>query len=345
MDNITIIFCNFNHIGDTHFAQPFVKNIINNNPNNQYYIFNNYNTYCYLDQINNLKDIESHSNLKVIVFRMLNLDIHNNSRDKYNFSEKTNICTPPEFKSNFLTKYDNEFKILLINTWIGPLIGLYPIIECNLISYHKCYNMLINDINNLYDLNIKYNNNFEIINLLPFINKMYIEHFSNIKNSTNKKIVFYYNYLAKSGQSLPINTENEHNLVIKHLSLKYIVIIPYKSIELQDYIKENNVSSIIFGDDLININEFYSCKNLYSYAQMAYDSDISIYFDNGRSFLYINSNFIIEKNNNLRLHFANDRRYYDLLNDEKLVEKDFVKYVEVNNYSDIINYFSENFLV
>ena len=72
---------------------------------------------------------------------------------------------------------------------------------------------------------------------------------------------------------------------------------------------------------------------------MAYDSDISIYFDSGRSFLYLNSNFILEKNNNLRFYFAIDNNYYNKLNDGNIIKKDYMKFLEVSNYNDIIKYF------
>ena len=340
MENLTIVFYNFYHIGDTHLAQPFVKNIITNNLNNQFYIFNNYNTFCYLEQFNNIKDIESNLILKNIIIKMLNLDINNNyNKEGYNSSGDYNINESEHKSADILSSYDNNLKILLINTWIGSFLKYsYPLIDCNLINYNENYNILINNINNTFKLNIKYDNSVNI-NLYPSIKKIYIESFLNIKNNTNKKIVFYYNYLAKSEQPFPIYNNNEHNIVINYLSLKYIVIIPHKNIELENYIIENNINSIIFAENLLNFNEYYSCKNLYYYAQMAYDSDISIYFDSGRSFLYLNSNFILEKNNNLRFYFAIDNNYYNKLNDGNIIKKDYMKFLEVSNYNDIIKYF------
>lgn len=339
MENINIIFCNFYHIGDTHFAQPFVKNIIKNNPNNEYYIFHNYNTYSFLNEINELKDINSNLNLKDSILNNI-FNTNYISDNEYNFSEKENIHEVPKFSPDFLTIYNSELKILLINTWIGPLFHQYPIIECNLISYSKSYDILINNINNMYNLNIIYDNSINL-DILPNINKIYIETFLNIKNTINKKIIFYYNYLGKSGQTFIINNEYEHNLVIKYLSLKYMVIIPYKNKELENYIIENNVISIIFAEDLFDKFEDYSCKNLYYYAQMAYDSDISVYFDTGRNFLYINKNFISDNNNNLRLHFSHDTKYYNAINDENIIKKNYVRYINAYNYNDIINYFEK----
>ena len=199
MENLTIVFYNFYHIGDTHLAQPFVKNIITNNLNNQFYIFNNYNTFCYLEQFNNIKDIESNLILKNIIIKMLNLDINNNyNKEGYNSSGDYNINESEHKSADILSSYDNNLKILLINTWIGSFLKYsYPLIDCNLINYNENYNILINNINNTFKLNIKYDNSVNI-NLYPSIKKIYIESFLNIKNNTNKKIVFYYNYLEKS---------------------------------------------------------------------------------------------------------------------------------------------------
>lgn len=338
MENITIIFYNFLHIGDTHIAQPFVRNIIKNNPNNEYYICHNYNTFSYLNEIDNLKDINLYQEIKNKMMNILSLD--NIKNDEFNQCEKSSIQEYPT-GSNISKIYDYNSKILIINTWVGTLCKMEEIIECHLISYNNYYVNLINDINNLYNLNIIYDNTVNI-DLLPNINNLIIESFNNIKNSNNKKILFYYNYLARSGQNFPINNEDEHNSIIKYLALKYIIIIPYKSSSLHTYVKENNIFSIIFAEDLININEYYSCKNLYYYAQMAYESDISIYFDNGRSFLYLNKNFIINNNNNLRLHFSNTRKFYENINDEILVPKNYINYIGVYNYNDIINYFENN---
>lgn len=346
MDNITIIFCNFFHIGDTYFAQPFVKNIIINNPNNDYYIFNNYNTYCYLNEISNIKDINSNIDLKKKIYRILNIYIKDSTIDESNLSinEKINICDFLSVYPMFHILYDNKLKMLLINTWIGSIREVYPLIECNLVSYNESNNLIINEVNNLYDLNIKYDNSINL-NLLPDFKKIHIISFLILKNNAfnmNKKIIFYYNYIGKSSQEFPIKNEDEHNFIIKELSKKYIIIVPFKNINLENYILDNNNESIIFAEKLFDFNECYSCKNLYYYAQMANDSDISVYFDNGRSFLYINKTYIINNNNNLRLHFTNNIYYYKNINDERLVPKNFVTCVKIDHFNEIIDYFNNN---
>lgn len=341
MESIDIIFCNFYHIGDTHFAQPFVKNIVKNNPNHKYYIFNHYNTFCYLNQINNIKDINDYIDLKNKVSNILGIHNYNNIDHQYNNSEIINKCEIPKLTPYFTTIYNSDLKILLINTWIGCLLETYPILETNFISYSKSYHILTNNINITYNLNLIHDIS-DNSDILPSIDKIYIESFINIKNDAynkNKKVIFYYNYVAKSGQQFPINNEDEHNTIIKYLSLKYIVIIPHKNLYLDNYIKENNIDSIIFAEDLIFIDEYYSCRNLYYFSQMAYDSDISIYFDSGRNFLYANKNFINNPNDNIRIYFSNNIKYYQNINDPAIIPKEYMQYIQVYNYNDILNYF------
>jgi hypothetical protein len=338
MENIIIIFYNLLHVGDTHFAQPFVKNIIKNNPNNEFYIFHDYNTFSYLNEISSIKDINLYENIKSKIINILNINL------------KRTIFNPLEIKSihEFLPEgcyytkiYDPFSKILIINTWVGTFAKMEEIVECNLITYNNYYTNTINEINNIYNLNIVYDNSINL-DLFPCISNLEIDSFNNIKNNTNKKIVFYYNYLARSGQSFPIKNEDEHNYIIKYLSTLYIIVVPYKSSTLYEYINQTNCTSILFAEDLINIDEFYTCKNLYYYAQMANDSDIAIYFDNGRSFLYANKNFILN-NNNLKIHFSNTEKFYKNINDERLVPKNYINYFHINIFTDIINYF-ENYI-
>lgn len=59
-NQIKIVFYNFFNIGDTYFAQPFVKNIIDNNGNNfEYYILSKFNFFIYTSIFPDIKIIQN----------------------------------------------------------------------------------------------------------------------------------------------------------------------------------------------------------------------------------------------------------------------------------------------
>ena len=58
---IKVVFFNSFMIGDTFFAQPFVKNIIDNNGDNfEYYIMSRFNYFIYQSILPNINIIENH---------------------------------------------------------------------------------------------------------------------------------------------------------------------------------------------------------------------------------------------------------------------------------------------
>ena len=76
--------------------------------------------------------------------------------------------------------------------------------------------------------------------------------------------------------------------------------------------------------------------------------DISIHFDSGRSFLYLNDEFIndykLGLKRSLKVHFSHSDYYYKALNQNKLVPPNYVMFCFANNYNDIINCLSLNYL-
>jgi hypothetical protein len=90
----------------------------------------------------------------------------------------------------------------------------------------------------------------------------------------------------------------------------------------------------------IHISEYYDAKNFYYHAQMAYESDYSIYYDLGRGFMSMNKTFIEENNNNIRLHISNNELFYNALNNNNLVPKNYMQLIKVNN---LLKKFLKNF--
>ena len=70
---------------------------------------------------------------------------------------------------------------------------------------------------------------------------------------------------------------------------------------------------------------------------MAYESDYSIYFDLGRGFMSMNKTFIEDNNSNIRIHITNNEYYYNSLNNNLLVPKNYMNIIKANNYIDIID--------
>ena len=317
-----IIFLNTCNIGDTYFSQPFVKNIITNNSNNEYYIYNRFNTFNFTEYFN-IKDVNKIPEFKEEINKIFNFVVNYDEVINYN-----NI-------NHHKYLYNKENNILIINTWLGIIRESYPTkFDCNLLSYHETYKKFINDINTSINSNIFYENNISL-DVYPIIPTLYTNKFEKFKSiNKNKKIIFYYNYLASSCQPFPIKNLEEHNYIIESLAKDNIVIVTNNSC--------NNINNVYFADDFLEIDEnnkneiYYNCKNLYYYAQMANDSNISIYYDNGRSFMYANKTFIEENNKNIKLHLSLNNYYYNNLNNNILVPCDYMKLIIVTDYKDII---------
>jgi hypothetical protein len=113
------------------------------------------------------------------------------------------------------------------------------------------------------------------------------------------------------------------------------VVIPHK----QSY--KGNTDNVYFADDFLENVEYYDAKNFYYHAQMAYESDYSIYYDLGRGFMSMNKKFIEENNCNIRLHITNNEYFYHSLNTNILIPNDYMKLVNVVDYIDIINKLNE----
>ena len=94
--------------------------------------------------------------------------------------------------------------------------------------------------------------------------------------------------------------------------------------------------NIYFADNFLENVEYYDAKNFYFHAQMAYESDYSIYFDLGRGFMSMNKTFIEDNNNNIRIHITNNEYFYNSLNNNYLIPKNYMKLIKVNNYNYII---------
>ena len=318
-----VIFSNNCSVGDIYFSQPFIKNIVTNNPEHDYYIYHQTCSYYFTDVLK-IKDVNKIPELKELLYQVFNF--------KINLHELVNI----DNMSSYIYRYDKTNNILLICTWLGCIRKKYPdMLECNMIKYNDTYKFLVYDLNKELDINLKFDHKLSL-DIYPEVPTLNINKFREFKNKNfNKNIIFYYNFLPSSGQSYPVKNYNEHNEIIKNLSENNIVVIPHK----QSY--KGNTDNVYFADDFLENVEYYDAKNFYYHAQMAYESDYSIYYDLGRGFMSMNKKFIEENNCNIRLHITNNEYFYHSLNTNILIPNDYMKLVNVVDYIDIINKLNE----
>jgi len=318
---LKVIFFNNAHIGDTFLAQPFVKNIVDYNPGLDYYIYVECNDFIYTSIIKDIKNI-------------MNFDFFDSKSISDVTSKKEHIKHHIVEKLNNICYYYNETEnLLIINTWQGlfNLPGIYKPNSCDLPGYIGFYNSLINEINRVSHLNLVFNNSHDLI--LPTFPILNIDKFFKFRDDhVGKKLIFYYNIKACSGQSFPIKSDIEHNEIISKLAddPNSIIFIPYKNNDIAD--REN----IIFVNDMFNLTLDDTCENVYYYILIASHCDISYYFDTGRCFLYLNSQFI--KNNpdgKIRIHFACNDYYYNIFN-RFFGNKPYNRLMIVHNHQDIL---------
>jgi FkbM family methyltransferase len=314
-----VVFSNNCSVGDIYFSQPFIKNIITNNPEHDYYIYHQTTSYYFTDFLN-IKDVNKIPEFKEKLYELFDFKI-----DVHNLINIHNM-------SSYTYRYDAVNNILLICTWLGCIRDKYPtMIECNMISYSETYCKFINDINRDLSINLKYDNTVSL-DVYPSIPTLNIDKYRIFKKSyINKKIIFYYNFMPYSGQKFPLKNNEEHNKIISVLAENNIVVLTSKL----NYNGNNN--NVYFADDFLENVEYYDAKNFYYYAQMANESDYSIYFDFGRGFMCMNKTFIEENNKNIRIHLSNNEFFYKELNCNILVPNDYLKFIKVDDYYDVID--------
>jgi hypothetical protein len=319
LEKTKIIFFNNFHIGDTYFSQPFVKNIVDNNAfNYDFYFFIQYNSIIYVDLITKIKDLRDNS----ILLDKLNNKYKLNSTNHLNGINK-------EF---FI--YDKELNVFLVNTWLGKLSQLANCIECNSFCYIEIFQRLVLKLNDYLKYPLIYAVN--INNCIPSFPEVDINLFLDFKNNNkDKKIIFINNYKAFSGQKITLKNDNDYYILGELFCINNFIVIFSEKNELGK-IKEKYPNNIFFVNDEFNLIQDYTCHNLYISMTISYNCDYSLYFDTGRNFTYINEKFIKLNNLNKRYHIATTPGYFNNLNDEKIVPKDYIKFIKAQNIYELI---------
>lgn len=274
-----ILLINNAHIGDILFSQPLIKKFTNLN-SDKYKIsfFSLYNDFIFSD-IKNLNIINK--NNKYTKF----LD---NEYDHPELLLLNNIdlsfYKELHYHSHLLI---NNNETLMINTWIGK--GLFQNYtkdnpECNITELHSCFKKSIDELNNIYNIDLKYDYSDE--DLLIELPNVDINNFIEYKKTINKKIIFYYNYYPRSTQ--PGYTLEEHDEIILQLANKYkeMIIILAKPSKIKNIC--NNILDIIND---FNCIETPSCENIVQAVNIAMSCDYVFSFEIGSCFYLINKDF------------------------------------------------------
>ncbi len=319
-DKIKIIFYNFFNIGDTFFAQPFVKNIVDNNGDNfEYYILSNFNFLIYTCILPDIKIIQCD------ILKDLNIDISYNDLAYLNYY------------------HSKKHGILFINTWVHTLCYYLTGLEsCEPVSHIKAYKILLNIILGSERIHIKYNDDPSIA--IPiFPPNLDISNFLNFKNSiTDKKIVFINNYPPGGGQLFPIHNVLDFIKIIDYfIKNNYIVLLPHSDEIIKKYKEENNFNSCIyFVTEMFNIHIDKSCYNVYFCAKVAHYCDVVIYFDTGKNFTYVNKEFLDDYKNNIirsnKIHIGAYEDYYKNIHSSIHIPDGYVKFILANGGDDIV---------
>lgn len=305
---MNILFFNLCNIGDTHFSQPFIENIVKNNINYNFSLYCKFNYIIFSD----IDRLEIHKNIDS---NLLNYII------KYN---------------NFRYNYNTDLNLIIINTWAGVYKENNYTPDADLVFLTKKYYQCIDNINNEFKLNLKYYIELQLPKLpkLTLIDNTKINDFKNIY--ANFKLIFYYNYLPMSQQNFPIKSMEEHDEIILNLSQsnENIILVPKLSSRIQYHIILNNIKNIIDCNNYFNLIEDNYCSNIYFYTYLTNYCNFVIYYDSGRSFTYINSNI---NKSNIKIHIANNDCYYKrLIINNPLIPDNLCKLCICFNKNDII---------
>lgn len=295
------IFYNTFSNGDYFMSRSLVKSISEQNKDHQFKIFTNFNSYLF-------RDIE-------------NLEYMTDPMIPFGHPEKYNLYL-------FFRQFDKEpyirlnKDVILINTCCSGLnafIGRNA--ECDVIALGEAMKRCLSFIESREKILLQFN--YTLTDLLPSLPSTDISSFLEWKKDKSN-LVFYYNYLSKTGAKLPIVPKSEHDYddhdeVVLRLSNTFpekTFLLPRVTPALKDR------PNIVSCEELFDCPELPSCENLCKLIRIANLCDVSIHFDIGACFYYLHSQ-IFEGTNKI-IHVGVTSMYYDLLY-KSLLEMGFPK--------------------
>jgi hypothetical protein len=301
-----IVLYNVAHLGDILFSQKLVKNIAESNPQYKFYYAINYNYFIF-------KDINAIETIGI---------------EKY-----------PELASMRNVPFcllDDE--TLMIHLWIGAmtLFNAHKIneIECNGWKIIRYLREKLGSLNARFGTDLKLNE-YDHVQALPSLPKADIDKFLIWKESNKSQLIFYYNFLPKSGQCMPVAN---HDDVIIDIAMKHssrCVIVAKASTDLISRLRDRNITNVKFCDTDFDCVETTHCENLCQQSEIAGHCDVSIHMEIGACFYYCNDALMSTKNKIIQI--GNRSYYYDQfkLNYDEMEFANKVTLIVCNNNSDI----------
>ena len=293
--------------GDIFFNQPIIRNLCMNNPEHEFTMFCKNNSYI-------LSDIP----------------------------RLTTHCTIANFKNR---AYDLFFFIdentIAINLWIGVLAAVPNItktslekIECNLEEYVFALQNVLSFIKDQYHIVIKMDNyNTTLFSIaIPPVSIREFEEWNLTRDNSNK-LVFYYNFLPKSNQKVPVL---DHDSLLKPLLTEYssfTFLLPSISAELEEFIKQNEIKNVIDCSKQFNCPETVTSETLSKFQKIAEKCDYSIHFDIGGCLMYCHNQCHLGKNK--IIHFSVNDFFYERMIKNCPAIQTKVLFVLVKNVSEV----------
>jgi len=370
-----LLFYNIAHIGDSFEIQQIMQNIIRCNPEKNIKFYLPYNHFIMNDVSGNLlfkgEDYTNPHTVELSNWLQHNFygqPVTNYRKVNYpNNNEKSNIVFQPQniinpnlpnyinqhtvelskwlehtFYQQPLINYrkvnfpigDGEF--MIINTCLMRLHRFKEVTEMDPISFQEAYSIQLDEIRQTYGIDIKYNK-LTTAELLPRIPDTNIDLFHKWKANIQEPVLFYLNYLPKSGQKIPCTTDEDHERVILHIAAvnpNLIILVP-KFTE-----KFRRKKNIISCEELFDYKESKSCENLYKMNKILCQCEYSVHYDIGASMTYMNTDFFLAKN---KLFHVNTPRYLYFKTISSFLEKigstkNLID-VKCTTTDDVINYF------
>jgi len=278
-----ILLYNTYHNGDLFFNQSIVRTLCKKNPNHSFTVVCRYNSYIFSE--------------------IQNLTI---SHDVQEFISR---------ESNLYFVIDNE--TIAINIWIGALFmnpaitnTTLPDLECNMSGYVKAFQSVLFHIHHELDIKIEVDE-YDTMTYMPIIPKTDMSLFQDWYHNrdTTRTYVFYYNYLPKSGQYIPIQNHDVFVFELANIYPHHTFLIPTISPELEMKLHESDIKNVIDCYKQFGLHENITCDNLCALERILQVCDYSIHFDIGACFYYLNQSSITSKNT--IIHVGKDSYYYD----------------------------------
>jgi hypothetical protein len=180
---------------------------------------------------------------------------------------------------NNLFFFEESAKTLVIKTNILLIKKNYGYANCC-----NNYKEFINDLNYIFNLNIIFK--YTTYHVIPSINIKK----DNCNFIYKKKTLFYCNKYNN------MFVDKQHNILISFFALEYLVILPSKNKELEDYVKRNNMENILFLSHLkLNENDTFQLIGM---------CDVVVIFDLISNYAFLN-NCQINKNQKI-FHLSNN---------------------------------------